>query len=186
MFYVLVSNDCISADIGIHEGLTAQDTDNSHTLTMAFDVCVETIRKSNIADNDGSFQEKKRTLAEIKKNVFDVQHFECLLNRLIKLKDQYNKHLEEKSEVQKQKQQTMNSLSQNDSLLCEIDNDIAELEKRLGLLRQKGQLIEKVKVHDQEKLSSLNEVESNIEEALDVHTLLFNGILAEVKEKSLT
>lgn len=80
----------------------------------------------------------------------------------------------------------MNSLSQNDSLLCEIDNDIAELEKRLGLLRQKGQLIEKVKVHDQEKLSSLNEVESNIEEALDVHTLLFNGILAEVKEKSLT
>ncbi|KAG0530205.1 hypothetical protein BDA96_05G165400 [Sorghum bicolor] len=175
-----------SDDIGIHEGLTAQDTDNSHTLTMAFDVCVETIRKSNIADNDGSFQEKKRTLAEIKKNGFDVQHFECLLNRLIKLKDQYNKHLEEKSEVQKQKQQTMNSLSQNDSLLCEIDNDIAELEKRLGLLRQKGQLIEKVKVHDQEKLSSLNEVESNIEEALDVHTLLFNGILAEVKEKSLT
>jgi chromosome segregation ATPase len=182
----LDSNEWISADIGIHEGLTAQDTDNSHTLTMAFDVCVGRIRKSSIADNDGSFQEKKKTLAELKKNGFDVQYIECLLDKLIKLKDQYNKHLEEKSEVQKRKQETMNSLSQNDSLLCEIDNDIAELEKKLGHLRQKGQLIEKEKEHDEKNLSTLNEVESNIEEALDVHTLQFNGILAEVKQKRLT
>lgn len=57
---------------------------------------------------------------------------------------------------------------------------------KLGLLRQKGQLIEKEKEHDEKNLSRLNEVESNIEEALDVHTLQFNGILAEVKRKRLT
>ncbi|CAD6253553.1 unnamed protein product [Miscanthus lutarioriparius] len=155
-------------------------------LMVAFDLFVRSISKSSIADNEGSFEEEKSTLSALKINGFDVQCFERLLDELIKVKFEYSKHLEEKSAVQRQKQQTMNSLSQNDSLLCEIDNDIAELEKKLGLLRQKGQLIEKEKEHDEEKLSRLNVVESNIEQALDVHTLQFNGILAEVKQKRLT
>jgi hypothetical protein len=41
-------------------------------LTLAFDVCVGRIRKSSIVDNEGSFEEKKSTLAELKKNGFDV------------------------------------------------------------------------------------------------------------------
>jgi hypothetical protein len=51
-------------------------------------------------DNVGSFEEQKSTLAKLKKNGFDVQYVECLLDKLIKLKDEYNKHLEEKSIVQ--------------------------------------------------------------------------------------
>jgi uncharacterized protein (UPF0335 family) len=57
------------------------------------------IRKSSIVDNEGSFEKKKSILAELKKNGFDVQYVECLLDKLIKLKDEYNKHLEEKSAV---------------------------------------------------------------------------------------
>jgi hypothetical protein len=69
-------------------------------LTLAFDVCVGRIRKSSIADNEGSFEDKKSTLAELKKNGFDVQYVEWLLIKLIKLKHEYNKHLEGKSTVQ--------------------------------------------------------------------------------------
>jgi hypothetical protein len=58
------------------------------------------IRKSSIVDNVGSFEEQKSTLAKLKKNGFYVQYVECLLDKLIKLKDEYNKHLEEKSIVQ--------------------------------------------------------------------------------------
>ena len=48
---------------------------------------------------------RKSTLAELKKNGFDVQYVECLLDKLIKLKDEYKKQLEEKSAVQAQQQQ---------------------------------------------------------------------------------
>ena len=48
---------------------------------------------------------RKSTLAELKKNGFHVQYVECLLDKLIKLKDEYKKQLEEKSAVQAQQQQ---------------------------------------------------------------------------------
>lgn len=80
-------------------------------LMVAFDLFVGSIWKSNITDNEGSFEEKKSTLAAQKINGFDVQCFERLLDELIKVKFEYSKHLEEKSVVQTQKQQTMNSVS---------------------------------------------------------------------------
>lgn len=155
-------------------------------LMVSFDLFVKSIRKSSIADNEGSFEEAKGILAELKTNGFDVQYFETLLDKAIKVKFEYTKHLEEKSAVEAQKLGAISSLSKNDSLLCEVDQAMAELEEKLEHLRQKGQLIEKAKEDDEEKLSKLSVVESSVQKALDADKQQFQRIFAGMLQKQLT
>nr|TKW01165.1 hypothetical protein SEVIR_8G161400v2 [Setaria viridis] len=155
-------------------------------LMVSFDLFVKSIRKSSIADNEGSFEEAKGVLAELKTNGFDVQYFETLLDKAIKVKFEYTKHLEEKSAVVAQKLGAISSLSKNDSLLCEVDQAMAELEEKLEHLRQKGQLIEKAKEDDEEKLSKLSVVESSVQKALDADKQQFQRIFAGMLQKQLT
>lgn len=153
---------------------------------MSFDLFVKSIQKSSIANDERSFEEQKGVLAELKNNGFDVQYFEDLLDKVTKVKFEHTKHLEEKSAVEAQKLRAISSLSRNESLLDEVDQDMAELEQKLDHLRQKGQLIEKDKEDDEERLSKLSMVESRVQKDLDADKQQFQSVLAGMLQKQLT
>jgi predicted transcriptional regulator len=153
---------------------------------MSFDLFVKSIQKSSIANDERSFEEQKGVLAELKNNGFDVQYFEDLLDKVTKVKFEHTKHLEEKPAVEAQKLRAISSLSRNESLLDEVDQDMAELEQKLDHLRQKGQLIEKDKEDDEERLSKLSMVESRVQKDLDADKQQFQSVLAGMLQKQLT
>jgi hypothetical protein len=155
-------------------------------LMMSIDLFVKSIQKSSIANDERSFEEQKGVLAELKNNGFDVQYFEDLLDKVTKVKFEHTKHLEEKSAVEAQKLRAISSLSRNESLLDEVYQGMAELEQKLEHLRQKGQLIEKDKEDDEERLSKLSMVESRVQKDLDADKQQFQSILAGMLQKQLT
>lgn len=102
------------------------------------------------------------------------------------MKFEHTKHLEEKSAVEAQKLRAISSLSRNESLLDEVYQGMAELEQKLEHLRQKGQLIEKDKEDDEERLSKLSMVESRVQKDLDADKQQFQSVLAGMLQKQLT
>ncbi|RLN11825.1 hypothetical protein C2845_PM09G07190 [Panicum miliaceum] len=161
----------------VQQYLPGQREEEAFAMMITFNNLVKSIRESNIADNESSFEEKKCILAELKTNGFDVQYFESLLDQLTKVKFEYTKDLEEKTAIEAEKLGATSSLSRNKSLLCDIDKEMALLDQKLRLLRQKGQLIEKYKEEDEEKLSTLNEAESSVEKALHADKRQFHSRL---------
>ncbi|CAL4984099.1 unnamed protein product [Urochloa decumbens] len=154
-------------------------------LMLEFILIAKSIRKSSIEDDETSFDEKKCVLAQLKTHGFEVHCLETLLDEVIKVKFRYTKHLEELSSVGAQKLGPTSALERNDSLLCGFDEEMAELDQKLGQLRQKTRLIEKENENHLEELSKLNVVESSVKKALDADKQQFNSILAGMLRKQL-
>ncbi|RLM58957.1 uncharacterized protein C2845_PM18G09260 [Panicum miliaceum] len=155
-------------------------------LMVAFADLVRDIKEASIDHDIEWFEDKIGTLCYLEGNGFDVQLLQRTLTELLHIKSNRTSYL---GEIHKLKAQIVGktaSTSRIDALLDEKDRAIAELEQKLGRLRQESQKIAKDKDLEEVELFRLKAARSRIVEAYSDAEQQFRNTLAKLHQKKLT
>ncbi|CAO2149237.1 unnamed protein product [Urochloa humidicola] len=155
-------------------------------MMSSFADLVKDTMEASIDHSTDWFEDKISSLSYLERNGFDVQFLQSTLTKLLHMKSYGTSYL---GEIQKMDSLIIGktaSSSQTDALLDEKDRAIAELEQKLGRLRQESQKIAKQKEHEDAELFGLQSVRGRYKEAYDGVKRQFNNTLAELHRKKLT
>ncbi|XP_062183374.1 uncharacterized protein LOC133887434 isoform X2 [Phragmites australis] len=155
-------------------------------LMVSFANLVKSTRESSIDDSMELFEDKISTLRHLEANGFNVQFLQSSLTKLLQIKSSCSNYLGEIDKLKAQMEGTTTSLSKIDALLFEKDRAVAELEQKLGHLRQESQQIAKDKEHEDAELLKLKSAHSRLEEAYGDAERQFQSVLAGLHRKQLT
>ncbi|KAF8650768.1 hypothetical protein HU200_063672 [Digitaria exilis] len=168
-------------------------------LMLSFANLVKNIRKASMDCNTELFEHQISSLSYLEQNGFDVQFLRSTLTKMLQVKLTGSSYLREVHNLKAQIVGMTASSSQVDALLDEKDTAIAQLEQKLGRLRQESQKLEqklgclrqesqkiaKEKEHDEAVLSELQVSCSRCEQGYGDANREFN-VLAELHQKRLT
>ncbi|KAF8694459.1 hypothetical protein HU200_038202 [Digitaria exilis] len=168
-------------------------------LMLSFANLVKNIRKASMDCNTELFEHQISSLSYLEQNGFDVQFLRSTLTKMLQVKLTGSSYLREVHNLKAQIVGMTASSSQVDALLDEKDTAIAQLEQKLGRLRQESQKLEqklgclrqesqkiaKEKEHDEAVLSELQVSCSRCEQGYGDANREFN-FLAELHQKRLT
>uniref|UniRef100_A0A0A9CRX1 Uncharacterized protein n=1 Tax=Arundo donax TaxID=35708 RepID=A0A0A9CRX1_ARUDO len=155
-------------------------------MMVSFANLVKSTRELSIEDSTELFEDKISALCHLEGHGFDVQFLQSSLTKLLQIKSNCASYLGEIDKVAAQMVAKTTSASQLDALLDEKDRAVAELEQKLGQLRQESQQIARNKEHEDAEISRLSSVHSRFEEAYSDAKLQFHSILAGLHRKRLT
>uniref|UniRef100_A0A0A8YEJ7 Uncharacterized protein n=1 Tax=Arundo donax TaxID=35708 RepID=A0A0A8YEJ7_ARUDO len=155
-------------------------------LMVSFANLVKSTRESSIEDSMESFEDKISTLCHLEGNGFNVQFLQNSLNKLLQIKSNRASYLGEINKVKAQMVAKTTSAAQLDALLDDKDRAVAELEQKLGQLRQESQQIARDKEHQDAELLRLKSVHSRFEEAYGDTEQQFHSVLAGLHRKQLS
>ena len=134
-------------------------------LTAVFPDLVRNIKKASIDNNMEWFEDKFSTLCHLEGHGFSVQSLHSTLTKLVKIKSQNTIYLGEMDKLDVEIEVETASLTRMGALLDEKDSSIAELEQKLGALRQETQKIAAEMETKGTKLSRLKSKHSKFKEA---------------------
>ena len=134
-------------------------------LMAVFPDIVRNIRKASIDNNMEWFEDKFSTLCHLEGHGFSVQSLHSTLTKLVKIKSQNTICLGEMDKLDVEIEVETASLTRMGALLDEKDSSIAELEQKLGALRQETQKIAAEMETKGTKLSRLKSKHSKFKEA---------------------
>ncbi|RLM69185.1 uncharacterized protein C2845_PM17G14570 [Panicum miliaceum] len=150
---------------------------------VAFDGLVKDIKKASIDHGIEWFEDKISALHHLEGNGFDVRLLQKTLSELLHIKCYRTSCLGEIHNLKAQIVGITASTAQIDALLDEKDRAIAELEQKLGRLRQERQEIEKNKYHAKVELFRLKEKCDRFVEAYSEAEQQFRNTLAQLHQK---
>jgi hypothetical protein len=134
-------------------------------MSYSYAILVKSIMEASIEQTVEWFEENMDALCHLEENGFNVQSLRCTLTKLLQIKSYDTHYIEEIDRLKAEIVGKTSSLSRFDKLLDEKDIAVAELEKKLGRLRQESQKIAKEKEEEEKKLSSLEAACSKLVEA---------------------
>ncbi|CAL4992618.1 unnamed protein product [Urochloa decumbens] len=155
-------------------------------MMSSFAELVNDTMEASIDHSTDWFEDKIGALSYLQGNGFDVQFFQSTLTKLLHMKSDGTSYLGEIQKLDSQIVGKTASSSQIDALLDEKDRAIAELEQKLGRLRQESQKIAKYKEHEDAELLELQSVRSRFKEAYSDVKRQFHNTMAEMHQKKLT
>nr|TKW01166.1 hypothetical protein SEVIR_8G161500v2 [Setaria viridis] len=170
----------------LQEYLPGLREDRALGFMLSIATSAESTSKLSIEDRMEMFENNINELRHLEKYVFTVQHLLHYLNKLLQIKSDYTKNLEEKKKLNMQIFKKTYSLAQMDSSHREKDKAIAEHEMKLGQLCGEVQQIAKEEEHEEAELSRLEHDYSSVEESCDNEQLQFRSILDQLQQKHLT
>ncbi|CAN6372393.1 unnamed protein product [Urochloa humidicola] len=155
-------------------------------MMSSFADLVKDTMEASIDHSTDWFEDKISSLSYLERNGFDVQFLQSTLTKLLHMKSYGTSYLGEIRKMDSLIVGMAASSSQTDALLDEKDRAIAELEQKLGRLRQDSQKIAKRKEHEDAELFGLQSARSKFKEAYDGVKRQFHITLAELHRKKLT
>ncbi|RCV38544.1 hypothetical protein SETIT_8G151100v2 [Setaria italica] len=155
-------------------------------LMVSFADTVKLITQASIDHSMEWFEDTMNTLSHLERNGFDVQFLQSTLTKLLHIKSDSTNCLGEIQKLNSQIVGVTASSSRIDKLLDEKDRAIAELEQKLGRLRQESQKIAKDKEHQEVEIFGLQSARSRFEEAHNDAKRQFHNVLDELRQKRLT
>ena len=155
-------------------------------LMFAFAEVVRDVKKASKDHDIEWYEDKISTLSLFEGNGFDVQFLRRTLTELLHIKSNCTSYLGEVHKLKAQIVGKRDSNSRVDALLDEKDRAIAELEQKLGRLRQESQKIAKDKEHGEVELFRLQAEHSRFVEACNDAEQEFHNTLAQINQKKLT
>ncbi|RLM70033.1 uncharacterized protein C2845_PM17G11430 [Panicum miliaceum] len=155
-------------------------------LMVAFADLVDNIKEASIDHGIEWFEDKISTLCHLEGNGFDVQFLQRTMTELLHIKSTRTSYLGEIDKLKAQIAGKKTTTSRIDALLDEKDRAIAELEQKLGRLRQESQKIAKDKEHEEVELFRLEAARSRFVEAYSDAEQQFRNTLAQLHQKKLT
>jgi chromosome segregation ATPase len=147
-------------------------------LMDVFPDLVRNIKKASIDNNMEWFEDKFSTLRHLEGHGFSVQSLHSTLTKLVKIKSQDTICLGEMDKLDVEIEVETASLTRMGALLDEKDSSIAELEQKLGALRQETQKIAAEMETKGTKLLRLKSKHSKFKEAYGAAKLEFHSVLA--------
>jgi hypothetical protein len=155
-------------------------------LMFSFAKIAESTSKLRIEDSMEMFENNINQLRHLETYGFTVQHLLHNVYKLLDIKSDYTKNLEEKKKLDIHVFKKTWSVAQINSSHLEKDNAIAEHELKLGQLRREVQQITKEKKQEEAELSRLKHACSGVEEACGKEQMQFRSILDELQQKHMT
>ncbi|KAJ1277213.1 hypothetical protein BS78_05G277900 [Paspalum vaginatum] len=155
-------------------------------LMVSYADLVKSTREASIDNSIEWFEDKISTLCHLQGNGFNVQSLQSTMTRLIKIKSNRTHYLEEIDKLKAKAVAKKTSSAQIESLLDAKEIAIAELEQKLGRLRQDSQKIAKDKDNEEAELLNIKAAQSRFEEASGDAERQFQSILAKLHRKQLT
>ncbi|CAL4980757.1 unnamed protein product [Urochloa decumbens] len=155
-------------------------------MMSSFADLVKDTMEASIDHSTEWFEDKISALCYLEGNGFDVQFLQSTLTKLLHMKSDGTSYLGEIQKLDSQIVGKTASSSQIDALLDEKDRAIAELEQKLGRLRQESQRIAKYKEHEDAELFGLQSARSRFKEAYSDVKRQFHNTMAELHRKKLT
>ncbi|CAN6363145.1 unnamed protein product [Urochloa humidicola] len=155
-------------------------------MMSSFAELVKDTMEASIDHDTEWFEDKISALCYLQGNGFDVQFFQNTLTKLLHMKSDGTSYVGEIRKLDSQIGGKKASSSQIDALLDEKDRAIAELEQKLGRLRQESQKIAKYKEHEDAELLGLQSARSRFEEAYSDVKRQFHNTMAELHRMKLT
>ncbi|CAO2142020.1 unnamed protein product [Urochloa humidicola] len=155
-------------------------------MMSSFADLVKDTMEASIDHSTDWFEDKISSLSYLERNGFDVQFLQSTLTKLLHMKSYGTSYLGEIRKMDSLIVGKTASSSQTDALLDEKDRAIAELEQKLGRLRQESQKIAKQKECEDAELFGLQSARSSFKEAYNDVKQQFHNTLAELHRKKLT
>jgi len=155
-------------------------------LMLTFIELVKDVKKASKDHDIEWYEDKISTLSHFEGNGFDVQFLRRTLTELLHIKSNCTSYLGEVHKLKAQIVGKRDSNSRVDALLDEKDRAIAELEQKLGRLRQESQKITKEKEREEVNLCRLKEAHSRRVESNSDFEQQFRNTLAQLNQKKLT
>jgi len=155
-------------------------------LMLTFIELVKDVKKASIDQDIEWYEDKISTLCHFEENGFDVQFLRRTLTELLHIKSNRTSCLGEIHELKAQIVGKTASTSRINALLDENDRAVAELEQKLGRLRQESQKITKEKEREEVNLCRLKEAHSRRVESNSDFEQQFRNTLAQLNQKKLT
>ncbi|KAJ1256228.1 hypothetical protein BS78_K060700 [Paspalum vaginatum] len=155
-------------------------------LMVSFADLVKSTREASIDNSIEWFEDKISTLCHLEGNGFNVHSLQSTLTRLVKIKSNRTRYLEEIDKLKAKAVAKKASSAQIEALLDAKEIAIVELEQQLGPLHQDSQKIAKDKDNEEAKLLNIKVAQSRFEEAFGDAERQFQSILTELHRKQLT
>lgn len=165
--------------IGLREGIALG-------LTWGFADIVKLIAEASIDHSVEWFEEQISTLNHLEDNGFNVQFLRSTVTKLLQIKSDSTNKLREIQKLNTEIVGRTASSSQIDKLLDEKDRAIAELEQKLGRLRQESQKIANDKEHEEVEILKLQDARHKYEKEHNEAEVQFHNVLNELRRKQLT
>ncbi|WVZ51245.1 hypothetical protein U9M48_002405 [Paspalum notatum var. saurae] len=155
-------------------------------MMLSFVDVLKSTRAASIDNDMEWFEAKIRALCHLSANGFNVQSLQSTLTMLVQVKSNRSKYLKEMDELKAKLVVKTTSSAQIGSQIDAKDKAIAELERKLGRLRQDSQKMAKDKENEDAEILNIKAEHSRFEEASADAELQFQSILAVLHRKQLT